>query len=316
MNESRTLPFAHRLDLRLTLSPMWQAPGDPAIRARANSARWAFATPEGDVALHARVRHSGGTNDERVAEGEPGEGALELTAYGDGSGWALQRAEGLFGLLDDPAAFVTDHPELARLHARLAGLRIMRSYRVVDLLWPVILGQLVKFKEKARAYRMLTHRYGRDAPGPLGLRLPPTPATLAGIPVHEYSQRGVLRRQAETLRFVCRRAKRLERLAPTGASSDEVRAALSPFPGVGSWTIESFLMRGWGDPDAYPVGDYHLPNTVSWFFAQEARGDDARMDELLRPYAPDRGRVVRLLEQGGVHAPRYGPKRGTRPLPR
>ncbi len=63
-----------------------------------------------------------------------------------------------------------------------------------------------------------------------------------------------------------------------------------------------------GDADAVPVGDYHLPNLVSWALAGEPRGTDDRMLELLAPWAGHRGRVLRLLGRGVGHAPRYGPR--------
>ena len=69
------------------------------------------------------------------------------------------------------------------------------------------------------------------------------------------------------------------------------------------------MVRGpvFGDDDAVPVGDYHFPHTVSWNLAGEPRGDDARMLELLEPYRPQRGRVLRLLGLAGKRAPAFGP---------
>ena len=65
--------------------------------------------------------------------------------------------------------------------------------------------------------------------------------------------------------------------------------------------------RAWGDPDAVSVGDYHLPNLVAWALAGEPRGTDARMLELLEPFAGQRGRVIRLLELSGLSRPRRAP---------
>ena len=56
------------------------------------------------------------------------------------------------------------------------------------------------------------------------------------------------------------------------------------------------------------VGDFHLKHLVSWALAREPRGTDERMLELLAPYQPHRGRVIRLLELGAPGAPRYGPR--------
>ena len=86
---------------------------------------------------------------------------------------------------------------------------------------------------------------------------------------------------------------------------DAVRRLMA-FEGVGPWTAAFVMAAALGDADAVPVGDYHLPNMVSWALAGEPRADDARMLELLEPYRGHRGRVVRLLKQAGVHAPKYG----------
>jgi 3-methyladenine DNA glycosylase/8-oxoguanine DNA glycosylase len=69
-----------------------------------------------------------------------------------------------------------------------------------------------------------------------------------------------------------------------------------------------------GDPDAVSVGDYHLPHLVAWALAGKPRGDDALMLELLEPFRGNRGRVLRLLELGGHHAPRFGPRRPLRSI--
>jgi 3-methyladenine DNA glycosylase/8-oxoguanine DNA glycosylase len=83
---------------------------------------------------------------------------------------------------------------------------------------------------------------------------------------------------------------------------------LRAFPGLGPWTAAGVAAVALGDPDAVPVGDFHIPHMVSWALAREPRGDDQRMLELLEPYRGHRGRVVRLLMLAGVTAPRYGPR--------
>jgi 3-methyladenine DNA glycosylase/8-oxoguanine DNA glycosylase len=71
-----------------------------------------------------------------------------------------------------------------------------------------------------------------------------------------------------------------------------------------------------GDPDAVAVGDFHLKNVVSFALAGEPRGTDARMLELLAPYAGQRGRVVRLLLADGHRAPSFGPRKRILPMAR
>ena len=63
-----------------------------------------------------------------------------------------------------------------------------------------------------------------------------------------------------------------------------------------------------GDADAVPVGDWHLPGHVGNALAGEPRADDARMLELLEPFRPHRGRVLRLLVSGVAAPPRRAPR--------
>jgi hypothetical protein len=79
----------------------------------------------------------------------------------------------------------------------------------------------------------------------------------------------------------------------------QARVRLQSLPGVGRWTAAEVTGVTHGDPDAVPLGDYHLPNVLVHALAGEPRGDDPRMLELLEPYAGQRGRVIRLLMSGG-----------------
>ena len=120
---------------------------------------------------------------------------------------------------------------------------------------------------------------------------------------------GVERKRAEIL---IRTAREMPRLASAFAAADErgapaVRARLERIRGIGPWTSAMVTAVTLGDADAVPVGDYHLPNTVSWLLAGEPRATDARMLELLEPYAGHRWRVLRLAKGAGG-APKYGPK--------
>ncbi len=242
-------------------------------------------------------------------------GEAVCEAWGPGAGWALDHAPGLLGAHDDLTGFVPDHhPAVARSAHRLPGLRMIRSGQVADLLVPTILGQKVTGLEACRAHIWLTRRHGQPAPGPGQLRLPPHPATLAGLPYDAFHRAGVERTRAVTIIEACRRIDRLEEAAhlPRG----EARARLTAVRGLGPWTAGIIERVALGDADAVEVGDYHLPNLVAWNLAGEDRADDDRMLELLAPFAPHRGRTLRLLELGGQHAPRRGARMAVGPIHR
>ena len=121
---------------------------------------------------------------------------------------------------------------------------------------------------------------------------------------------GIERKRATIVIEVARRSSRLE--AILSMEPDAARRRLLAVRGVGAWTAETVMGVAYGDRDAVPIGDYHLPSTVSWALAGEPRGTDDRMLELLEPFRPMRRRAIVLLKQAGVNAPRYGPPRGPR----
>ncbi|MHB8674400.1 MAG: DNA-3-methyladenine glycosylase family protein [Candidatus Limnocylindrales bacterium] len=298
---TRTIRLDGPLDLGRTLAPLRRGRGDPTMRSGPDGVWRATRTPDGPATLHLAAR----------------DGAVDVEAWGDGAGWALDHAPGLVGLRDDPAVFQTDHPLLRELARRHPGLRFPRTLAVLEALVPAIIEQKVTGDEAHRAWRGLVAAHGEPAPGTAGaagagadgstaLRLPPAPEVLAALPYFAFHPFGLERRRAETIRRVAAAATRLE--ATTELPSAEGQVRLQAIPGVGPWTAAEVAARAWGDPDAVSVGDFHLPNLVAWALAREPRGTDERMLELLAPFAGQRGRVIRLLEVAGIAAPRHGPR--------
>jgi 3-methyladenine DNA glycosylase/8-oxoguanine DNA glycosylase len=293
----RRLPNHPPVDLVLTLRPLWKGRGDPTMRLARHQVERAGRGPDGPYAV--RVWRDGS--------------GLAAAAWGPGADWALDGLPALLGLDDDDSPFSPGHhPVVARLARGLRGLRIGRTRALLEALLPAILEQKITGAEASRAYRGLIARYGEPAPGPLGLRLQPAPAVLAGLPYADFHPHGVERRRAELIRRVAADASRLEALV--GGPAVVAAARLTGYPGIGPWTAAEVTARAIGDPDAVSVGDYHLPNLVAWLLAGEARADDARMLELLEPWRGQRGRVIRLLEASGVGAPRYGPRMPSRAI--
>lgn len=278
------------VDLRQTLAPLWAGRTDPTMRLRSGAALRASWTPDGPATLSVEIH----------------DGRATAAAWGPGADWVLERAPAAVGAGDDLAGFDPRDHLVARAHRARPGLRIAASGRVGDVLVPAILAQKVTGVEAFRAWIGMMHAWGRPAPGPHGLSLPPSPATLAEQPYWAYHRFGVERRRAETIRLACRRIDRLEEAATLPPSEAEAR--LTALPGLGPWTAALVRRAALGDADAVEVGDFHVPNMVVWALAGEPRGDDARMLTLLEPYRGHRGRVVRLLGSVGTRAPAYGPR--------
>ena len=282
-------------DLVGTLRPLVRGHGDRTVRLAPRRAIWAMRTLAGPVSLD--VRQDGAR--------------LTAEAWGDGADAALDRLEAILGVAPGSATTgdLRDAPDrpVADLARRLPGIRIPATGAVLDVLVPAILEQKVTGTEARRAWQGLIRTHGADAPGPLvGLRLTPEPATLARLPTYAYHPFGVEGRRAGLIRRVAARPAWFE--AVVGLEADAARERLTSVPGIGPWTAAEVAVRALGDIDAVSVGDFHLPNLVSWALAREPRANDARMLELLAPYAGLRALVVRLLESGGLRIPRYGPR--------
>lgn len=299
VSRTRIVRLSLPLDVRPSLAPLRMGRWDPTIRLAPDQVLRASWTPDGPATLHARAA--------------TGEAACE--AWGPGADWALDHAPGLLGAHDDVTDFVPGrHPAVARFARRLPGLRMIRSGQVADVLVPTILGQKVTGLEATRAFTFLVRHHGRPAPGPGGLRLPPDPATLASLPTHVYHRAGVERTRAVTILEACRRIARLEEAA--SMSAEDAQRRLTAVRGVGPWTAAIVARVALGHTDAVETGDYHLPNVVAWNLAGEDRADDQRMLALLAPFAPHRGRALRLIELAGQGAPRHGARMAPGPIHR
>ena len=285
---SRVLPLTLPLDLRATL--VVKGLKGPSLRVRSDGLWRATRTTDGPATVRMRLRDR----------------KLVVDAWGEGAGRVLDRVPEWVGESDDPTALVPCHPAVERAARMGRGMRMAAVGGLVEVLIPTILAQKVTGIEAARSYREMAARFGEPAPGPGGLRLPPDPARLADLRYYDFHPLGVEQRRAETIIGVCRRAERIEATAGHGLAS--AYRFLHQLPGIGPWTSASALLVARGDTDAVPVGDFHLPNIVSWALAGEARGTDERMLELLAPYTGQRGRVVRLLERYAGRAPAYGPR--------
>jgi 3-methyladenine DNA glycosylase/8-oxoguanine DNA glycosylase len=212
----------------------------------------------------------------------------------------------LIGCRDDLTGFDPGRGIVRELHRRMPGLRITRSGEVLEALVPSILEQKIAGKLARASYRHLVLALGERAPGPAGLRLPPSAERLAAMRYQDFHRFGIEMRRANVIRhaaaspWVIRRALQ--------ASPAEAHRILRSLPGIGAWTAAEVAIVALGDADAVSVGDYHLPHQVAWVLTCEPRADDARMLELLAPFAGHRGRVLRLIGASGIQAPRFGPR--------
>ena len=294
---TRTILIDGPLDLRRTLAIHQRGSGDPSMRLVGGRIARATRTPDGPATIAI-----GRTGDTVIGE-----------AWGPGAERVLDGLPAFIGLDDDRTGFEAGrHPLVAELDRRHRGIRIGRTGAVLEALVPAILEQKVTGTEAWRGLRGLVRGWGEPAPGPFGLWLLPEPATIAAIPYHAFHPIGVERRRADLVRRVADRAARFEEILQLSRAAGYAR--LTALPGIGPWTAAEVMLRAAGDPDAVSVGDFHLPNLVAFGLANEIRGTDARMLELLEPWRGHRARVIRLLEASGLRPPAFGPRYAPRSI--
>lgn len=235
-------------------------------------------------------------------------------AWGPGAAWLLDRLEDIAGLTDDPTTFQPADPLVGGLHRRRQGLRFGRTHLVFDALLIAICSQKVTGREASNAIGGLYRRFSEPAPGlNPRLRLPPDPRRIADAPYHTFHDLHLEKRRADVLRGVAAQSETIDQLAL--ATPQQAAESLTRLPGIGQWTVAETLAISHGDPDQVPVGDYHVKHLVVHHLTGKDRGTDDEMLELLEPYRPHRGRVIRLLHTLG-HAPKFGPRTTPRNITR
>lgn len=194
---------------------------------------------------------------------------------------------------DGYAGFAPNHHGLMRLHQRFRGLRIVAVPWLYDWACSCVLQQRVRLPDATASWRRIVERFGTDG-------VFPSPKQLARLTPPELRSCGVDFQRAKTLGSLARRHA-IDGLLDDRPTPEVLRDWLRALPGVGPWTTEMVLLFGAGDPDAVPLGDWHLSHVISMFFRGRPRGSDEQMLELLEPFAGQRGRVARLVT---AHTPK------------
>ena len=203
----------------------------------------------------------------------------------------------------DPAHHIVD-----RLQRDFGHVRIGASRDVYRAALVATLGQRITAAEAANQWRRLCFALGDPVNTPAGiLQTPPVHARLAQMAPYQLHRFGIEASRATTLIAISRV------FARAGAHLDSPELAFRRLtvevPRFGPWTQALVAAAAFGDPDAVPIGDFHVKNVVAHALTGTPRGSDDEMLATLAPYAGQRGRVIMWLALAGIAAPKFGPRR-------
>lgn len=197
----------------------------------------------------------------------------------------------MLNLPSDPAPFerqMERRPELARLIERRRGLRMPLAADAWECLVWTIVGQQVNLPF-AYALRGVVAELAGEPAGE-GLRAHPTPEAVARLDYADLTSRRFSRRKAEyvidTARLIAGGELRIEGGERELATALERR--LLAVRGLGPWSVQYLMMRGYGFADCVPAGDAGLSAALQRFFSLDHRPDAAETRELMEPFAPFR----------------------------
>jgi len=200
-------------------------------------------------------------------------------------------ARNILGLHIDPAPFVAFAREdalLGPLVARQPGLRIVQSATVFEALTWAIIGQQINLSFAIALRRTFILQAGRQHSD--GLWCYPEASDVAKLSVEDLTTRKFSRAKAETL-------IRFAQLVAAGELDIEERDD-NPIPaicknllavkGIGPWTVNYALLRGYGYADCSLHGDMAIRAALQRLLGEDAKPDMARTEQILQRWQPHR----------------------------
>jgi AraC family transcriptional regulator of adaptative response / DNA-3-methyladenine glycosylase II len=219
----------------------------------------------------------------------------EVTSSTIIAGDDTRRAHGvalrILGLHLDPAPFEQRVARTRALRPLVNGRAGLRMPLMADpfeaLVWGIV-GQQVNLPFAYRLRRVIIDLVGADAGG--GLRAHPDAAAVAALDYEDLTRRQFSRRKAEyiidTARAVASGTLDLDAMSVAAAPAAERR--LLDVRGLGPWSAQYMLMRGFGFADCVPAGDSGLATALERFFALAERPDPTAARRLMEAFSPYR----------------------------
>jgi DNA-3-methyladenine glycosylase II len=202
-----------------------------------------------------------------------------------------EAALSILGLRIDPepfSVFAARDKMFGPLTRAQPGLRIVQSATVFEALTWAIIGQQINLSFAISLRRTFILQAGRQHSS--GLWCYPTAADVARLTVDDLTSRKFSRAKAETLLRLAHLVSDGELLLDlTPANSiEQISAALLAVKGIGPWTVNYGLLRGYGYADCSLHGDVAIRAALQALLGEDAKPDMPRTEKILAQYSPHR----------------------------
>ncbi len=195
----------------------------------------------------------------------------------------------ILGLRIDPAPFlamVEGDTLLGPVVRRQSGLRIMQSATIFEALTWAVIGQQINLSFAIALRRTFILQAGRQHSS--GLWCYPEARDAARLDVLDLTARKFSRSKAETLLRLAGLVDSGELRLQRDDEPQAVAAALLSVKGIGPWTVNYALLRGYGYADCSLHGDVAIRAAFQHLLGEDSKPDMARTEALLARYRPHR----------------------------
>ncbi|QKV52331.1 DNA-3-methyladenine glycosylase family protein [Comamonas antarctica] len=229
----------------------------------------------------------------------PGRARVRWDAEGLPAQDVLPLVQRMLGLTQDIGRFEAQwaaHPLLGPVLQRQSGLRVPLAGTPFEALAWAIMGQQISVAAAVSLRRRLI--LAADLRHPGGLYCHPQADAVLALGLESLRAAGLSQGKAQSLLAVAEavRAGRLPLDAWAAApqlSVEQIRTALLAIKGIGPWTVNYTLLRGFGWLDGSLHGDVAVRRGIERLLQEDV--DMARAEAWLAPFAPWRALVAAHL---------------------
>ncbi len=189
---------------------------------------------------------------------------------------------------------VGGHPIMGPVALSLKGLKPLRPATLFEMAIIAITEQQLSLAAAFHVRERLVRRFGTPIASVWRF---PMPEQLASASLPALMSCGLSRRKAEYVNELAGRAAEcsLDFDVLKQESDARIREKLLAMRGLGEWSVQYILSRGFGRPDALPSEDTGLRRVIGHYFARGRQLTPAQLERALAPFKPFRGLAAYYL---------------------